>query len=384
MKTHTFAIVAFVAAALAVAAFLAVRREAAPAGAAERPSGPALPHLAARLNDAAEVTVRRPTGAFTFRRADDGWGLVEKDGYPANNENIRGMVVGLAQLQLVEAKTAKPELFAKIGVQDVEPVAPPADGSPPPAPETQNVRIDVRDGRGEPLASVILGTQKWGAEPEVFLRRVGENQSYLARGRVDVPWDQTAWIDKSAVNIPRDRVRAVTIEREGAPPIAVSRASAQFPTFMVENLPEGRELTSPSAGDQIGNLLNFFSFDDVRAADRFDFGSAAPGPSATVRLFDGTVLTIRTGIVDGATWAHLRAAFEETAHSEGEERDETAIETARAEAQRLDQRLSRWVYKLPDHKVRVLQTTWDSLLKPAAPAPTDAPTPADESSDDDQ
>lgn len=379
MKTHTVAIVAFVAAALALAAFFASSRESAAPRNADHPTGPALPTLATRLNDAAEITVHRSTGDFTFRRTDEGWGLKERDGYPANFENLRGLVVGLAQLQLVEAKTAKPALFARIGVQDVAPVDAPADGSPPPPPESQNVHVEVRDNAGTVLASVILGTQKWGAEPEVFIRRAGESQSYLARGRVDVPWDQMAWVDKTVVNFPRDRVRAVTLERDGAPPIAVSRISPQFPTFLVENLPEGRELTTPSAGDQFGNLLNFLSLDDVRAAENFDFDAAAPGPRATVHLFDGTAISIRSATLDGSTWAVLRAAFHEPPPADDQERDMTAIDAARAEAESLDQRLARWAFKLPDHKVRVLQTTWDSLLKPIATSPTaDEQTPDDE------
>ncbi|MBX3405873.1 MAG: DUF4340 domain-containing protein [Phycisphaeraceae bacterium] len=370
MKTHTVAIVAFVAAALALAAYFASSRNTAAPPDADCPMGPALPTLATRLNDAAEITVHRSTGAFTFRRTIEGWGLKEKDGYPANFENLRGLIVGLAQLQLVEAKTANHELFARIGVQDVSPADPPADGSPPPPPESQNVHVEVRDNAGTVLASVILGTQKWGAEPEVFIRRAGESQSFLARGRVDVPWDQMAWLDKTIVNFPRDRVRAVTLERDGAPPISVSRISPQFPAFLVENLPEGRELTTPGAGDQIGNLLNFLSLEDVRAAENFDFDAAAPGPSATVHLFDGTVISLRSALLNGASWAVLRASFDEPPPADDQERDMTAIDAARAEAGLLDQRLARWAFKLPDHKVRVLQTTWDALLKPIASSTT--------------
>lgn len=376
MKTHTVAIIAFVAAALALAAYLTTSRSGPAAPAATDASGPALPTLAAKINDAAEVVVRRPSGSFTFRRAGDGWGLAEKAGYPVNIENVRALIIALADLKLVEAKTANPALYSRIGVQDI---AAAGTGAEEAAAESQHVQIDVRDGAGASLGSVILGTQKWGPTPEVFIRRAGEAQSWLARGRVDVPSDQMSWVDKAAVNIPRDRVRRASITDAAGAAITVSRISHQIPTFMVESIPEGRELTTPGAGDQIGNLLSYLSFDDVAPVESIDF-SSSPAHTATVRTFDGLIVTIRTALAAETTWARIEVAHEappapaESADGQPSEPDAASIDAAKQEAEQLQSRLAPWAFKLQDHKLRVLQTTWDSLLKPLAPtAETPAP-----------
>lgn len=380
MKTHTVAIIAFVAAALALAAYLTTSRSGPAAPAATDASGPALPTLVARINDAAEVAVRRPSGSFTFRRTSEGWGLAEKADYPVNIENVRAMIIALADLKLVEAKTANPALYARIGVQDVAAGA----GADEAAAESQHVQIDVRDSAGAALGSVILGTQKWGSTPEVFMRRAGEAQSWLARGRVDVPSDQMAWVDKAAVNIPRDRVRRATITHPAGESITVSRGSRQMPSLMVESIPDGRELTTPGAGDQIGNLLSYLSFDDVAPATTIDLAAGEPGSRAVVHLFDGLLVTVSTAKVNDATWARIEAAYEPPPQAEPPadpepDADSAAAEVARLEAESLNKRLLPWVFKLQDHKLRVLQTTWDSLLKPLAPAAetpaTDAPAP---------
>ena len=376
MKTHTVAIIAFVAAALALAAYLTTSRSgpAAPDAAA---SGPALPTLTAKINDAAEVVVRRSSGSFTFRRAGDGWGLAEKSGYPVNFENVRALIIALADLKLVEAKTTNPALYSRIGVQDVESNPGDADAA---SAESQHVQIEVRDSAGAVLGSVILGTQKWGPTPEVFIRRAGEAQSWLARGRVDVPSDQMSWVDKAAVNIPRDRVRRATITHPAGESITVSRGSRQMPSLMVQDIPTGRELTTPGAGDQIGNLLSFLSFDDVAPASTIDLAAGEPGSRAVVHLFDGLLVSVSTAKVNEATWARIEAAYEPPPPPQAEppadvapDADSAAAEEARLEAESLNKRLAPWVFKLQDHKLRVVQTTWDSLLKPLAPA---AETPA--------
>lgn len=387
MKTHTVAIIAFVAAALALAAYLTTSRSGPAAPDPTAASGPALPTLAAKINDAAEVVVRRPSGSFTFRRAGDGWGLTEKAGYPVNFENVRALIISLADLKLVEAKTTNPALYSRIGVQDI---AAGEGGTEESAAESQHVQVEVRDSAGGVLGSVILGTQKWGPTPEVFIRRAGEAQSWLARGRVDVPSDQMSWVDKSAINIPRDRIQRSTIADAAGAAITVSRISRQIPTFIVENIPDGRELTAPSAGDQIGNLLSYLSFDDVAPVESIDF-SSTPAHTATVHTFDGLIVIIRTALAAETTWARIEVAYQappapaENTDGQPSEPDAASMDAAKLEAEQLRSRLAPWAFKLQDHKLRVLQTTWDSLLKPLAPAAEEpAPTAEPNSTDSEE
>ena len=81
----------------------------------------AFPGLAERLAGATRIELRRAGTTMTLARRDpETWTLPEKDDYPVRSERIRELLVGLTELRLVERRTASPELFARLGVDDPE------------------------------------------------------------------------------------------------------------------------------------------------------------------------------------------------------------------------------------------------------------------------
>lgn len=380
MKTHTIALVCFIAAALAAAAIV-VTSQSAPAPASTAEAGTlVLPTLAARINDAAEIRIHRggTDAPFTYRRggaaSDPGaaWTLAEKDNYPVKIENIRALLIALSQLKIVEPKTSKPDLYPKIGVQDptTEP-APAADPASPDAePPTQPSLITITDAAGQSLGSIIIGTQKWtggGAVPEVYVRRAGEAQSWLAAGRIDAPWDALAWIDRQIINIPRDKWKSVTITHADGESLTSSRVDPSQANFFLEKFPDGRQLTTPTAGDPLGSVFSSFTLDDVKSAAAFNPEQLATAPRTTGITFDGLALTARTIEADDKHWVILEAA----ATNPDENPDSTTL------ANDLNSKLVGWAFAIPDFKAKTLRTRWSDLLKPVSP-PANMPEPAGE------
>ena len=73
---------------------------------------PLFPGLLDRVNDVSKVELLSPDGKLTISAADGGgWKLDEKGGYPVAPQQVRDLVLALANLQLVEAKTADPKLL---------------------------------------------------------------------------------------------------------------------------------------------------------------------------------------------------------------------------------------------------------------------------------
>ncbi len=370
MKTHTIAIVAFVAAALAVAAIMVTSRPPSDSASAPATGSLVLPTLASRINDAAEVRILRAGQASTYRRGPSGWGLLEKDQYPVKAENLRALVIGLAELRITEAKTSRPDLYPRIGVQDPsQPVPPPAD-TPDEEPATLPSLITVKDASGADLGSVIIGTQKWGSTPEVYIRRAGEAQSWLATGKVDVPWDALAWVERSIVNIPREKWKAVSVTHADGETVTVGRQEASQATFAVEGVPTGRELTSPAAGDSLGSVFTGLTFDDVKKSSALDAAALAAAARAVGTTFEGLVLTARTIELDGKKWTTLEAA----AANPAEQPD------AAKQADELNARLAGWAFAIPEYKAKALLTRLSDLLKPVEqpPAPTASPSAPDD------
>ncbi|MBT3334677.1 MAG: hypothetical protein HN394_24500, partial [Rhodospirillaceae bacterium] len=112
MKTKPFALLAVVTAlSIAAAIWSSVERSRATASAA--PPGSLFADLITQVNDIARIDVQTPKLAFTILRGEgDGqegdWGVKERSGYPVKFATIKQAVVGIANMRLLEAKTAKP------------------------------------------------------------------------------------------------------------------------------------------------------------------------------------------------------------------------------------------------------------------------------------
>src|SRR3954471_20775246 len=244
-STAVVGLVAAAVAACVAAAVVTWRLGADDAGAVASAGGdPVVKGLAEKANDVAEVGVKSATGVLTLKRVQGGgWQAVEKGNYPVAFEKVKQVIVGLAELRAVEPKTSKPELYAKIGVQD------PASGGAPAEGERGPTQLTLKDAQGAVCADVILGNAKYDTKPGVFVRRAGEAQSWLAQGQVDVPAQPGQWMDQKLLELPKDRVKSVTVTQAGGEVLAVAREKPADASFTVKDVPAGKELRAPTAGD---------------------------------------------------------------------------------------------------------------------------------------
>ena len=85
------------------------------------------------------------------------------------------MLLGLADLSLVEAKTERAELFSRIGLDD------PSNG--------KSTLVPVQDRSGANVGELILGKRKFdrlgGGNDGVYVRKPGADRTWLARGTVE-------------------------------------------------------------------------------------------------------------------------------------------------------------------------------------------------------
>jgi hypothetical protein len=337
-------------AALAAYAVMQQAREVAPKFTAR----PLFPGLAAQLNNLGEVGITTQAASFHVRLVDGKWVIVERGNFPADFATVRRTGIGIADLELLEPKTARPELHELLGLRA------PAQGG-------NATRITLNDRAGKPLADVLVSGLAVGSEPDgrsrLYVRKTAENQAWLAHASLAVAGDIADWIEKKPLTIERARIAGATVTPATGPAYTISRASKEEADFRIENMPRGRELSFPGAANPVAAALTDFTFEDVQDPKNVDFARAA---THVTRTFDGLTITTRIVMKDAAQWAQL------TAQST---RPETQME-----ADDINARLGSWALKLPGYAADTLLAARDSLLKapeaaaPAAPAAT-APAP---------
>ncbi len=305
----------------------------------------AFPGLAARLANAAVIEVKRHDGTLVVRReAQDRWVLPAKADHPVRPEKVREILVGLTELRLTEQRTANPEMLERLGLDD-----------PSKAGSTAS-HLRILDAQGAVIAELVLGRRRvrvQGNVPEsVYVRRPSENQTWLAEGRLPLDGDPNLWIDRDLANIPRDRIRVVSVERVGEAPLVLRRGRELEAPLAVETPAEAGEMDEISL-DEVARSFEFLTFLDVRKA------AEIPGERLGTGRFELT--------------DNLRIAV--TVHKEGETLWAMMTAEGDEEATRLANRWRGWAYQVGQWKEKSFVPRLEDLRKqpPAQPA---AETPA--------
>ncbi|HZW09302.1 MAG TPA: DUF4340 domain-containing protein, partial [Phycisphaerales bacterium] len=252
-----------------------------------------LPALAERVNDVAAIEVSGGGESLGLERRESGWVVASKDGYPAKFETVKEAIVAISLLEPLERKTSDAARYDRLGLAD------PAEGS-------DSVRVTLRDGAGEQIAGVVLGSDvSEGGASQRYVRTVSDPQAWLAEGRVNVPTDPMQWMDREIIRLPRDRITRVTITHPDGEVVSIARAQGGT-DYVLESVPEGR---TPKSAAEIGapaSALAYLRFDDVRADEGLGLDMGSP----TVAVFetaDGLRIIARTWKVEEKTWASFAA-----------------------------------------------------------------------------
>lgn len=383
--------------------------------------GPLFPELMADVNAVALMRLRQGEDELELALEEGEWVLANRGGYPAKFEKAKETVIQIANLEIEEVKTANPSYFEQLGLEG-------------PTPDGPSREITLLDGTGKTLAAVVLGNGLSRGREAAFVRRVGEDQTYQAKGRVAATSRLSEWVLTDVIKLPAERVEEVVIEHPEGERLEIGRDPldpARKP--LVVGVPEDRELSYDTVANPILGALASLQFEGVDAAEKIELPTDAL-TKTTFRCDDGLVVAVELAQVDETWWARISASHDETfvpqptppqppaddgpseeaeggggeaaeedapeseaAEDEslgdgGQEVDplteaqaayerelqayEAKLQAAREEATRLNEQHAPWIYALQSYRATNLTKRMDDLLKPLpdpdAPAAPDA------------
>ncbi|MCP5153201.1 MAG: DUF4340 domain-containing protein [Ectothiorhodospiraceae bacterium] len=364
-NVKAFLVLAVVTAAVAAGAYVA--RDEAPS---IPQSGERLfPSLLAAVNDVTRIEVKADEETVLLERGTAGWVVPAKSGYPADPDKVHQLVVGTAELRVLEPKTSSAELYPRIGVQ-----GPGVDGA-------ESMLVALRGAGGDALAELIVGARKSArgnaGASEIYVRRPSESQSWLVEGRLPLGGKVSDWVDDSVARISRERTRDVRVIHPDGETVAVRQKEPAGWDYVLRDVPEGMAVPE---GDEwrvsdIGRGMADLDFDDVRAASDPPDG-AVPGFTVEAETYDGLRVRMETVRAGEVTYGKLSAEFDEslvdpTLAADERLKDKLAsADAVRAEAERLNAKWSGWLYAIKKFKSDYFNRRMADLVK--APEPPKA------------
>lgn len=325
MKPSTFAglvLVAVVALVIAVASYSGNTRLAQP-----KVSGaPLAPGLVANVGRIAKIEVKQGDKSVTLMRdAKGGWGLADREGYPIKLDAVRGLLVKLAEANLVEPKTKVKDRYGLLELDD------------PTAKDAKSRLVRVADDKGSAISEVIVGKKRMDAfgasRSGTYVRRPGEDQTWLASSDIEASANIRDWVVPGILDLQPAKISAVTITVPGEQPLKLARdAAGGAPKFNLAGLPEGKKLKESAGLDAIVRAAGSLELDDVRKSDG---KGAADAGTVKIEGDGGLVVNLRFMKAGEDTWVALAAT------GEGD---------AKAQAEEINKRAAGWDFKLPSAK----------------------------------
>ncbi len=336
MRARTAALLALLAAfSLAAALLFAGDR----GGSTLAGDQPVFPGLAGRLADAQRVQITHQGQTLTLARDGDTWRLPDHASYPVEPAVLHALLAGLAGLREVEPRTADPEAYARLGLED-----PDGAGAP-------GTLVRVLGSDGAAIAAVVLGATRIGGQGEatrrdLYLRRPDAPQTWLAQPLVVASPDWLDWVGRTIVDIRADELAGIVSTRAGGPRLELARDGERLSLVA----PPQHPALDRFKLDDMGRALADLTLHDVAAA------GDAPGMvvgEATLTTRQGLALTVSVRRAGAAVWLALDARG-----------DGAAAEAAAS----LHQRLSGWAFQVDPWKEAALVPTLSDLAAYVAPA----------------
>lgn len=254
---------------------------------------PAFPALRENPDAVAKVVLTTPEGSFTLvRETGDRWSALERFGYPVEEDQVRALIVALADMRLIEAKTRLPERYGRLEVEDVD------------AADAKSRLLRVESADGKVLAEAIFGKQQHRLTGDqaagTYLRRPGEAQSWLASGGVAIDGEVVSWLDDEIVDLDAERIGTIEIRPESGPGYVVRRAAAGEP-LQLADLAEDETANEGADLDRLAAAFADLRFEDVKPRRELAWPDAHH--TATATTLDGVELTVQLAKIDGEPWA---------------------------------------------------------------------------------
>ena len=324
---------------------------------------PLFPALLDHINDITTVVGIGAGETFTLVREGDRWVVAEKHGFPADQDKARQLILGTARLVRIEPKTSNPDLYEKIGLDDIH------------AEDGNAVQYSFKNAAGDTLAEVIIGNSRLGrADPqtdEYFVREPAMAQTWLVQGKLADAVGVIDWLDSRVLSIERDRIRQVTARHPDGAVVTVSKKKPSQQTFDLLDVPEGAEADPKWKLNDLGRSLASLDMEDVMPASQ----ASVPDDGLRVEMitFDGLRVILRS-VKDGErTLARVQAFFDESLiaqeflaggeQAEGESEFLLSAEAVGEEVTRLNEDWQNWVYVVPGYRADYMSVRKEEMIK---------------------
>lgn len=213
--------------------------------------------------------------AVRLAREGDHWVLPAKEGYAAASQPLADLLKALLETEKVEARTANPQLHARLGLAE--------EGET--GERASRVRIEFGGAAAAdaPLELRVGNPASQGAGQ--LVRRAGEEQVWLISRNIPLPATELDWLDRRVTSIAFADVRELDVRYASGEQITVYRDEQTQSNLKVRQLPKDRALPFEAAANGMATLFANLRLSDALPLAQLPFDREKPALRFVLQTF---------------------------------------------------------------------------------------------------
>lgn len=241
-----------------------------------------LPELREAIDSVSEIKILNGNNEsqVTILNQGNGWHIQEKSGYLANFETLSDLLRDMAELKVLERKTAKAKYHAELGLNDGE---------------SKGVIVRIS---ADKLYEMMVGhtSQSRGT----FVRKPDKDQVYLVEQTLEVSSDPIDYLNPVFLSLESSEVETVVIRTPDSLLKAVRDETTK--KMIIEDIPEGAELRYETVADSLARIFINLRFNDV---EPYRVGLFNQPSETIVTTSSGDSKVIRSENINDSFWVQM-------------------------------------------------------------------------------
>jgi len=300
------------------------------------------------------IAIRQDASAVTLVRADGGFTVTERGGYPASLAKINELILECLEIRCVEKVTASRDNHPALGVSEG------ADGA---------VSVVFKGEDGKPIVGLVKGKSAPRGSG-AYVRLADRDDVYISDKYLSLRTAPMDYIDTNLLSVKPADVQKVSVQ-VGNDTYRIARGNKD--TIDFEDLPEDKQVKG-KVYERVFEALNRLDMTDVSKA-----GTELPWDATyTCRLTNDITYVVRTAKTDDKHYLQLSAkgpAVESVtitrSESEQELKKKEAVLLAADTARKFNDRHEPWVYEASSWSVENLRKPLSELIEDIPKATAD-------------
>ncbi len=187
-----------------------------------------LPGLLKQREQVAVVIIQDHEQTLTLQKHGGVWEILENNNYPVITSKVDDLLFSLADLQVIEPKTAKPEFHEQLDVNDFR------------EPNSHAMLVTLQNAKGIDLAKIYVGKResiRIGEEfqEHIFIRRAAEDQTWLVQGILPLSTEFKEWVEQPLLGIvDSEQVQRLSINVPSLSNIVIAKNTPEQEDFVIE------------------------------------------------------------------------------------------------------------------------------------------------------